>query len=562
MECEEVMPPPPPPIVTDLQPESVGPLCTGEIAEFKASTSPTSATVDWTVAVNGGEPQPVQGDEEDGNILKISSKGQIKVTASLTNFRSATATWKLAELEIDVPSGPDNGRYVITDEPRMPIIPAAALGIGGPASISGQWEIDVSFTASDCPPFGPPDLTTHLHVSRTGGNQITTDFFGNVVRGGSISFSVNGTVNGCAVSAVGGAGLLGTNPQQSAIQAELPHDTLRRIACKESGQRQFDAPPNGGTGYCPLFGPGGKVGIMKIAKPTDDEVWNWRKNVAKGIELFNKNVDAARNYPESVRNSAGFLALVELFNQRRQQQGLASLQVILKNFTPLKEDGSTGEPNFNGEPHELCQLERDAIRGYNGWEGSDGFGFGMHEYRVAVDVVDGQRVLRVTNPNEQTRTGEAVWEQVPAEDRHLGEPDYVSQVLGLRPTCDIPLSPAPCKLTGITPAAVTLFIGEPREFTANGTGLADVEWSAPEGTPAAGTGPTFTAKWLKTGKKTLTATCGGITKTVKVKVLQYSSTSIRHSQTRTTLYKSSLTILPIGSRFPAISGSRAPRQPL
>jgi hypothetical protein len=56
---------------------------------------------------------------------------------------------------------------------------------------------------------------------------------------------------------------------------------------------------------------------------------------------------------------------------------------------------------------------------------------------------------------------------------------------------------------------VTLSIGEPREFTANGTGLAGVEWSAPGGTPAAGTGPTFTTQWAEAGEKTLTATCGG-----------------------------------------------------
>jgi hypothetical protein len=429
MECEEVMPPPPSPTVTDLQPASVGPLCPGEIVEFKASTSPPSETVIWTVAVNAGEPRVVQG---DGNTLRISGKGQTKVvTASLTNARSATATWKLAELKIGVPPGPDNGRYVITDEPRMPIIPAAALGIGGPASISGQWEIDVSFTASDCPPFGPPDLRTRLHVSRTGGNQITTDFFGNVVRGGSISFSVNGTVNGCPVSARGGGGLVGTNPQQTDIRAALPHQILQRIACKESGQRQFDAPPNGGTDFCPLFGPGGTVGIMQIANPTDDEVWNWRANVAKGIELFNENVDAAREYPNRVRDSAGFQHLVDLFNQKRGQQELSPLQVTLPDFW-------TGD--FDDDDN-LQELELDAIRGYNGWFGSDRFGFELHEFRVAVDRIDGEEVLVVTNVNEETLQGEAVWERVPVADRPAapGSPNYVEEVLAFLPGC----TPAP-----------------------------------------------------------------------------------------------------------------------
>jgi hypothetical protein len=84
----------------------------------------------------------------------------------------------------------------------------------------------------------------------------------------------------------------------------------------------------------------------------------------------------------------------------------------------------------------------------------------------------------------------------------------------------IPLLAGACKITSISPTTATLFIGEPRKFTAKGTGLADVEWTAPEGTPSTGTGPTFTTKWLKAGKKTVTATCGGTTKTAKVSVLR------------------------------------------
>jgi hypothetical protein len=35
-----------------------------------------------------------------------------------------------------------------------------------------------------------------------------------------------------------------------------------------------------------LFGPDGAVGIMQVPNPTQSEVWNWRKNVEKGIEIF------------------------------------------------------------------------------------------------------------------------------------------------------------------------------------------------------------------------------------------------------------------------------------
>ena len=59
----------------------------------------------------------------------------------------------------------------------------------------------------------------------------------------------------------------------------------------------------------------------------------------------------------------------------------------------------------------------DAIRGYNGWNGTDQFGLELHEFRVAVDQTDGEEVLVVTNVNEETLHGEAVWERVPVADR-------------------------------------------------------------------------------------------------------------------------------------------------
>jgi hypothetical protein len=326
---------------------------------------------------------------------------------------------------------------VITDEPRMPAITATAVGVGGAAS-ELEWKIRVDFGARGCPPFGPDDLRTDFSLSQKGGNEITTDVFGSIVRGGlfSLSFSAQGTVNGC--QAFGGRSelsLVGTNPQQSAIRATLPHDTLRRIACKESGQRQFDAPPNGGTGGCPLFGPGGKVGIMQIANPTGDEVWDWRENVKKGIEIFTKIVDQIRgnpdkeipSYPSRVRDSDEFKLLVVQFNQKRQQQGLNPIEIVLPDF----EIGNFDDDN------DLQQLEVDAIRGYNGWNGSDRFGFELHEFRVAVELIDGQEVLAVANVNEEALQGEAVWEGVPVEDRpgDIGSPSYVDDVLALQFDC-------------------------------------------------------------------------------------------------------------------------------
>lgn len=413
--------------VTDLQVDRER-LCPGEKATVVATTiaSPDENDI-VTWKING---QVVPGLPQAPNTLEVFHfpPGIKVITASLDGSSlSVTVIGLEADVEIELEPDPADGRYVITAEPRMQpsVVTARAVGIGGPISVL-EWSVTVGIgDFHDCPPNGPRDLDTTVDLSPTGGGEQITINLENVIRGGGIFFSVRGTVNGCELLRFGSGGIDGTNPQQSDIQAALPHDALRRIACKESGQRQFDAPPNGGTGFCPLFGTGGKVGIMQIPDPTADEVWNWRLNVEKGIEIFNERVAAAGEYPSRVRNSEGFRNLVAQFNQRRQQQGLDPVQVVLPDFT---------KGNFDDDPQ---QLELDAIRGYNGWEGSDRFGFEMHEFRVAVDVVDGGEVLRVTNINEQTLKGMAVWERVPSEDRPqgLGEPNYVNNVLALTPAC-------------------------------------------------------------------------------------------------------------------------------
>ena len=190
--------------------------------------------------------------------------------------------------------------------------------------------------------------------------------------------------------------------------------------------QQFVASVDSGVGPCPKWSADnlGGVGIMQITvpRPTDDQVWNWRANMAAGIQKLNQAVAGARHYPTQVRNSAHFHQLVQAFNAKRQQQGLPPLQQInLPDFT-------SGDFNNN-----LQQLELDAIRGYNGWAGHDAFGFPLHEFRVAVDA---NGVLRVTVAPGAT-TGTAQWERVPAADRpqSSGDPNYVAHVLSRNPTC-------------------------------------------------------------------------------------------------------------------------------
>ncbi len=189
--------------------------------------------------------------------------------------------------------------------------------------------------------------------------------------------------------------------------------------------RQFIADVDGGVGCCPEWSANhlGGVGIMQISAPppTDDQVWNWRANVAAGIQKLDKTVAAARRYPGQVRNSPRFHQLVATYNAQRQQQDLPPLQRIdLPDFT-------SGDFNNN-----LQQLELDTIRGYNGWAGHDAFGFELHEFRVAVDA---NGLLRV-NVAPSATVGTAQWERVPVADRPQrgGDPHYVAHVLSRSPT--------------------------------------------------------------------------------------------------------------------------------
>jgi hypothetical protein len=480
--------------------------CPGDSVFVRATTDPPNTLVTWRV--NGIEVTTPFNTLE----TRIGQESKLVEARLDDSSASVTVPGKVANLEIELvprPTSPFEG-YVITDEPKLPVITAKAIGIGGsPAGL--QWtvtvEMNATFIGELCVPNAPPEIAESFDFSPTGGGQEIAIDFGGLIRGSSLNIGATGLVNGCPVRALTfPMPLVGTNPQRSAVAAALPHDTLRRIACQESGQRQFDAPADGGTGLCQLFGPDGRVGIMQIAHPTPDEVWNWRANVEKGIELFNERVAASSEYPSKVRNSEGFRNLVAQFNQRRQQEGLNPVHVVLPAFT-------TG--NFDNDRQ---QLELDAIRGYNGWHGSDRVGLELHEFNVAVDVVDGEPVLRVINIDEQTLEGMAVWERVPSEDRpqSVGDPNYVNNVLALTAACQFSPTLLPT-LTGRTPVvradtAMYAVRNAPAgatfsNWTFDGGG---VRWSRPGDNNV----PDWQGPMVQSGRISVEMTVGGVTTTL------------------------------------------------
>ncbi len=313
--------------------------------------------------------------------------------------------------------------FPITDTPNMPPISFRCNVRGAAPEVVARtafhWELTVNFSALHCR-HGP-----NRNISKTHREIVTGDnfipFFP-FIRGGHFTAACSCTIGGKRLHDKLSIGSIGaTNPLRNHVFAALPHKTLRQICQLESGVRQFDAAPEGGVSKCPLWsGDGlGGVGLFQITipKPTDDEVWNWRSNVAGAIRLFNAHMEYCRGYPARVRNSHRFRQLVDEW--RRHNKKDTGFQIHLPEFT-------TGDFDSN-----LQQLELDTIRAFNGFGGgSDGFlsrregGF-QHEFQVALD---GHGGLKVHNFEGDGPSAMAMWERRNWRTRTSGDPDYVNDV--------------------------------------------------------------------------------------------------------------------------------------
>ena len=194
--------------------------------------------------------------------------------------------------------------------------------------------------------------------------------------------------------------LLGTNPSQDVLLAyfsrEFPNSypTLWRIAQAESNLQQFRD-----DGHPKWSGDGHQgVGIMQITypAPSEDEIWDWKKNADAGSRVLQNAYGVARSWPSTVSGSGGFTRAVDAVNAAREKAELPKLSRV------TVPDFSSGNLLCN-----LQERELDAIRLYNGAGGTDHLGLPLHEYQLASSGEenllgpDGQR----RNPDRRRQMG-------------------------------------------------------------------------------------------------------------------------------------------------------------
>ena len=314
-----------------------------------------------------------------------------------------------------------NTVFVLDDTPQMPTIDVVANITGVAPDPTGttdfEWSAELTHNPSTAGDRNGPNrnFATRANGIAVGGRFSVT--FADLMAG-QLSITVRATIASHVVrAATVGLTVVARNPTKAAVQAAMGNDLLRRIACHESGQRQFATAP-GNTTRSPLWSGDGRGGVglfqITVPPPTDAQVWNWRENVTAGAARLEQGRRAARNYPRQIRGSRTLAGMLTQLNQQRQAAGRAPLPAItVPELSP-------------------AEVEDDAVRAFNGYGGRrDQFGFALHEFRLAMDAGRLRLVI-----DEAAATATAVWERVPVADRGpAGDPNYVNNVNGGNPAC-------------------------------------------------------------------------------------------------------------------------------
>lgn len=233
-------------------------------------------------------------------------------------------------LVIDQPAA--NARFDIDTTPRMPTIQCRARITGEQpdptATTRFDWTIEITeaVTRSSCASAQVGNCReTVTEQGVVGGNwtpQLTT------LQGGDAVITVTAPQGGATLQAQVTVRIRGTNPAATQITARLGGAGTAgdRVACHESGRRQFSADG------MPLLGPGGDVGVMQLCNPaaTCEERWRWAANVDGGAALLADKEAAARRHLNQHRVGGHY----------PNDQGLGDADVLLRETLQRYNGGS------------------------------------------------------------------------------------------------------------------------------------------------------------------------------------------------------------------------------
>jgi len=250
-----------------------------------------------------------------------------------------------------------------------------------------------------------------------------------VIRGGNLTFVLKANVAGfnfevksdqLTIQGQNPSGLTWEDTVRNYIQQQANAqglagytDDLDRIARQEGGgiYRQF-------LNNMPYFSKDdrGGAGLYQITPATTgDLIWNWQSNVVAGVAKFRTTIWLSQRLNVIIQGPT-FSARVQDLNNWRISQGLPPIPLSQVYVPPLNAD----------------QIRRNAIRGFNGYGGTDQhLGGKLNEYTLSFNS---NGLLDLTY-NATTRRWEASWVQVPESDRpqDFGDPAYVRHVLSQQP---------------------------------------------------------------------------------------------------------------------------------
>jgi len=303
----------------------------------------------------------------------------------------------------DVTNEPSGRWFRITADAEMPeiTVTAALQGQGLPDRAEFTWSATLIYDGvkhTEHPAIGP-------YASANPSWRIPFTH----VRGGKLTVQVVMRAGGrIAGQASMEWDVVGTNPINAAAIRRFTDSiganraAFRKLIRQESSLQQFRRATN-----LPLYSNDGQGGVglcqLTVPPPTADQIWSWKANVRGGWRLYQEKERIARHYLNKERDEV-FPALRAAWHHARIRQRLPAPPVELPNYTQ-------------------DQLERDTLRGYNGYAGD------LHEYRLRRNP---DRTLYVTVNGSGTR-GTAEWEQVPVAERrrYPGDTNYVNHVLAL-----------------------------------------------------------------------------------------------------------------------------------